>query len=81
MNKITLKDVLPWEATAGEYEGERFLKYLDEEVIKERDSGNRWPGSHKNISKWWTLANGLAVGWNENLARGWSFPVKRIFKV
>ena len=35
----------------------------------------RWPGGHKNVHWWVALDNGKAIGWNENPARGWSFPV------
>lgn len=34
-----------------------------------------WPGREKNVHWWCELQGGLAVGWNENPARGWSFPV------
>ena len=34
-----------------------------------------WPGKHKNVFAWWILEDGRAVGWNENPALGWSFPV------
>ncbi len=34
-----------------------------------------WPGRHKNVVKWWILEDGRGVGWNENMAVGWSFPV------
>lgn len=37
----------------------------------------RWPGREKYVSVWWELAGGVAVGWNENPNRGWSFPVVR----
>lgn len=35
----------------------------------------RWPGPQKNVSVWYALANGKAVGWNENPRLGWTFPV------
>lgn len=51
-------------------------KYRDVEVLKEFDGrDDRWPGAHKNVFKWFALANGKAVGWNEKPARGASFPV------
>ena len=71
----TLKDCLPWEAMGCEYFGERFQDFADVKVIEEVDGcERRWPGTHKNVMNWYILANGKAVGWNENPARGWSFP-------
>jgi hypothetical protein len=54
-------------------------KLLDVEVVKEYfgDTFKRWPGTQKNVHCWWELANGKAVGWNENTA-GWSFPVVKL---
>jgi len=46
-----------------------------EEVIK---PDSRFPFSHKFIYVWWILEGGVAIGWNENPSRGWSFPVKRV---
>jgi len=34
-----------------------------------------WPGPQKNVYFWVILENGKAVGFNENPAKGWSFPV------
>lgn len=34
-----------------------------------------WPGTHKNVHIWYLLVTGVQVGWNENPATGWSFPV------
>ena len=39
-----------------------------------------WPGRHKNVWFWVELVNGYAVGFNENLSRGWSFPVIKMRK-
>jgi hypothetical protein len=69
----TLREWLPREAVGGEYHGDPFQKYLDVEVVSEHQF--RWPGRHKNVINWCKLANGKAVGWNENDAIGWSFPV------
>ena len=82
----TLRDCLPYEATV--YETDGAYKHLDVEVIEEVSSSallndrivdnplyERWPGKHKNVFCWWKLKNGKAVGWNENPAIGWSFPV------
>lgn len=45
-------------------------------VVSEHEGfKERWPGKHRNVRVWWTLENGKRVGWNENPARGWSFPV------
>ena len=67
-----LKDVLPIEA----YEYETVQKYFNVEVLREVDSFDEpWVGKHKNVMNWFILANGKAIGWNENPAIGWSFPV------
>lgn len=71
-----LKDVLPYEAISGEYEGSPFLKYLNIKIVEKMDGkDNPWPGAHKNVMVWWKLANGKAVAWNENPGRGWTFPL------
>lgn len=71
----TLRQSLPTEFF-GEFSETRAAKFLDIEVIEEIDGcRKRWPGPEKNVLNWWKLANGKAVGWNENPARGWSFPV------
>lgn len=75
----TLKDCLPHEALSGEFEGCRFLKYLDVEVVSENDFDKKpWPGTHRYVYTWYELKNGYAVGWNENPSRGWSFPVLKM---
>jgi len=81
MGMKTLKDSLPYDAQTGE----RQLKNLyDVRVIKQHTMTNdyepyiRWPGIHKNVMTWWELENGYAVGWNENPAIGWSFPVVKL---
>lgn len=76
----TLKQVMPQEFSGGEYRDDRAQLYADVEVVREYDGtkhGEGWPGKHKNVYCWVALANGYAVGWNENPARGWSFPVIR----
>lgn len=73
----TLRDVVPY-AFFIEYENTLAYKFLDVEVLEEFDGFNpytRWPGTHKHVVSWWKLANGKSVGWNENVCRGWSFPV------
>lgn len=74
---VRLRDVLPREVHHGDWAG-RAARYLDVAVIEEREFS--WPGKHKNVIAWWVLANGYAVGWNENPAIGWSFPVIRYTK-
>ena len=71
----TLKDVMPKDA----FDIDDVFKLRDIEVIKEYYNNElnwiRWPGTHKNVNYWCVLANGKAVGWNENIAIGWSFPI------
>lgn len=73
----TLRDEMPAEALR--YYDQPFLRFLDIEVTQAfgglGEELHRWPGKHKNVVCWWQLANGYAVGWNENPSRGWSFPV------
>lgn len=64
-----------------EFSDTRAAKFLDVEVVKEYspDEDNvRWPGSHHHVHIWWEMANGYGVAWNENPARGYSFPVVKI---
>lgn len=42
--------------------------------ISDGSAYRQWPGTHKNVHSWVELENGYAVGWNENPARGYSFP-------
>lgn len=61
-----------------EFSDTEAAKYLDIEVVAEKDAtkhSERWPGEHKNVYAWWALANGKAIGCNENPARGLSYPV------
>jgi len=81
-----LKDVVPQEFFI-EFMDVPAAKYLEVEVIHEIDARViPWPGIHKNVMVYWELGNGKLVGWNENPARGWSFPVfynykkKRVLK-
>lgn len=72
--KRTLRDVINFDFIS-EFSDEA-SKYLDVEVVEEMDGCKiGWPGTHKNVFVWWKLANGKAVAWNENPARGYSFPV------
>jgi hypothetical protein len=73
-----LKDWLPYE-----YFQEFFdcpaTKYLGGYIVEEHDGRiNPWPGKHKNVLNWVVLECGHAVGFNENPATGWSFPVIKI---
>jgi len=77
MRKFTLTDYMPLEFD----ETHASYKYADVKVINNHvahmdgDAYASWPGTHKNVFSWVELENGKAVGWNENPARGWSFPV------
>jgi len=71
----TLKEVMHdlMECT---YDNTKARKFADVEVVQSHYSHDtRWPGTQKNVHFWVELANGKAVGWNENPATGWSFPV------
>lgn len=77
----TLKDVMPHEFMSLSYEHERSRRHADIAVTREYYSHTRrWPGTHKNVHFWVELENGVAVGWNENPAIGWSFPMVRLRK-
>jgi len=71
----TLKELLPREFFI-EHTNSRAMKLLDRRA-KVAPDGCWWPGAHKNCYLWWFIEGpeGYAVGWNENPARGWSFPV------
>lgn len=75
----TLKDAMPHQFLGGEYNDTSAYKLRDMKVAKVYSNGEpgwkRWPGLHKNVHLWVELENGKMVGWNENPARGWSFPV------
>ncbi len=77
---MKLRDALPREFFNGEYEDTRVMKkYLDVEVVKKHDGcEDAWIGKEKFVYVWWELANGYAVGMNENPSRGMSFPVKKM---
>jgi len=72
----TLRDVLP-EEFFDEFKDSPANKHLEQKVAGTYERGG-WRGKHKFVMCWWMLANGYAVGWNENPARGWSFPVIRL---
>lgn len=72
----TLEKCLPVEFVGCEYQNTPAYKLRGVQVVKEHDArSNPWPGTHKNVTCWFELANGKAVGFNENPGRGWSFPV------
>lgn len=74
-----LKQCLPNEFMGCEYESSLARKYAEALVVADYDGCDKqWPGRHKNVHVWYVLDNGHAVGWNENPARGWSFPVIRL---
>jgi len=71
-----LSDVLPREFMGVEYTDTPARKYADIVVVAEHHSHiRRWIGPQRYVMTWYVLANGKAVGWNENPSRGWSFPV------
>jgi hypothetical protein len=76
----TLKEVMPDDFERFFYDT-RSYRYADVEVVKVHGYSYHfkpWPGPHKHVFLWVELANGYAVGWNENPSRGWSFPVIRM---
>lgn len=76
---LTLEQVVPREFMGGEYDGTPAFS-LRALRVRARVYGSDvpWPGSHRNVSVWWLLEDGRAVGCNENPSRGWSFPVVRL---
>lgn len=72
-----LKEVMPYEFE-NEFKDVEAYKYKDNFVIKEffGHTSRPWIGKHKNVHYWCLLDNGKAVGWNENPATGFSFPVE-----
>lgn len=75
----TLLESAPYEFK--DFDDTRAWKMRHVCVVREVDGTvEGFPGTHKNVYVWWELENGYAVGWNENPAIGWSFPVVRIRK-
>jgi hypothetical protein len=71
-----LIDVLPAEFMNGSYEHSPAMPHVFVDVLETCHGDERpWPGKHKNVAVWYVLADGKAVGFNENKTRGWSFPV------
>jgi hypothetical protein len=87
MKEKTLRDVMPKELTDRDCDKTRAYKMRDVLVVNEhcsmidQNEYQSWPGTHKNVYYWVELENGNAVGWNENPARGWSFPVVKMKEV
>jgi hypothetical protein len=78
----TLREWLPQEFFI-EHRTPAVMRLLDVDVTEKVDgtvSGQGWPGPHRWVMSWVKLANGKAVGWNENPGRGWSFPVTTLNK-
>ena len=81
---MTLRDAAPYEF-ATEHVDCQAQRFASVEVVRQHPADplsdnamKPWPGSHRNVHVWWELANGYAVGWNENPSRGWSFPVVKM---
>jgi hypothetical protein len=71
-----LVDVLPPEFTQGRFENSPAMPHVFVDVLETYRATERpWPGKHKNVAVWYVLADGKAIGFNENKQRGWSFPV------
>ena len=72
-----LRRWLPYEET--QILGAALVPLLDCEVILSFDGRDvPWIGKHRNVLNWCVVQVGSrykAVGWNENVAVGWSFPV------
>lgn len=80
----TLKDVMPYEF-GREFSDTPAYRFCDVEVVSAHGDPDdqireRWPGPQKNVYFWVKLANGYAVGWNENPGRGWSFSMVKLRK-
>ena len=73
---MKLREFLPREATGVEYRDTAVCRMADVEIVEQFEGfEKRWPGREKHVFHWCLLRTGHAVGWNENPARGWSFPV------
>ena len=73
-----LIDVLPYEFET-DFRDTQAFKYADLNILLEVDGTTySWIGKHQNVLNWYILENGICIGWNENISRGWSFPVKKL---
>lgn len=80
MNYQKLIDWLPYEFEV-EFCDTRAYQFINVNIINVNNfCSKKWPGEHKFVFNWVELENGYAVGWNENPARGWSFPIIKIKK-
>lgn len=71
-----LSEHLPIEFLNGEYDSTAAFKQKDTLVHAVLDARIfPWLGQEKNVTFWYVLENGKAVGFNENPSRGWSFPL------
>lgn len=81
MTMKTLQDSLPSEFLE-EYRDTPAYKLKDAVVLKEFGSFSehqvRWPGPQKNVFFWVLIEGGKGIGWNEDPATGWSFPVIKV---
>jgi len=66
-------------------EEKKFSKLMDNKILHEftmhdESTWFSWNNfeSHKYVYNWILLETGHAIGWNENPARGWSFPSKKL---
>jgi hypothetical protein len=78
----TLREWAPQEF-AQSFDDVPAFRHADVEVVTEYGYGSdekwkHWPGTHKNVQNWCILANGYAVGWNENPSIGWNFPMVKM---
>ena len=76
---MTLKEAMPYEYSQDT--DSKAHKFDDIEVIWKQNVLNhykKWPGTQKYVYFWVVLANGYAVGWNENPSKGWSFPIIKL---
>lgn len=78
--KLSLAETVPHEIKYANWYPD-YWKRRDLQVIVKHDGlVDRWPGKQKNVYVWWELEDGSAIGWNENPAKGWSFPYVRTRK-
>ena len=76
---MKLINALPIEFADLLLEDRKTKKFADIKVVKEYDSRDKkWVGTHKNVTYWYELENGYAVGLNENPTRGLSIPIVKL---
>lgn len=75
----SLRNWLPVEFFHGEYNDTPAMRYEACQVVVSYNVGVPHPFTHRNISSWCVVLTPsrdyVAVGFNENVSRGWSFPV------